>query len=182
MPTMSGCRGEVVAIWLSSDGTVMPALSNFALSWPQTSRPPTDHPIPCRLLGGARVEAEHAALHAIAYGLKPCSQLPPALSIGQPLDAAADLADGDGADVEFALVLAQPCDDLRVRLRLHRLAIHIRVNEVAHSDCGSRSSASRAGISKVEGQASSRSTRPRFAGWVMRRRVMVSSSSMETSK
>ena len=133
-------------------------------------------------VGGARIEAEHAAFHAIADGLKPCPQLRFPFALRKSLDATADLADGDRADVEFALVLAQPCDNLRVRLRLHRLAIHIRVNEIAHSDGGSRSSASRAGISKVTGQASSRSTRPRFAGWVTRRRVMVSSSSMETSK
>ena len=77
----------------------------------------------------------------------------PALSIGQPLDAAADFTDGDGADVEFALVLAQPCDDLRVRLWFDRLAMDIRVNEAVPSDGGAQSSASRAGISNVAGRA-----------------------------
>ena len=44
-------------------------------------------------VGGARVEAEHAALHAIADGLKPCPQLRRSLSIRRKLDAASDLAD-----------------------------------------------------------------------------------------
>ena len=43
-------------------------------------------------VGGARVEAEHTALHAIADGMKPGPELRLPLSIRQPLDVAEDFA------------------------------------------------------------------------------------------
>ena len=133
-------------------------------------------------MSGAGVEAEDTALHAVTKGLEPLLELGLALPIWKALDATADLANGDGADVKFALVLAQPVDDPGLRLPFCLLAGDVGIDEIAQNKGGAVSSFSLTGISKGPGQARRRSTRPRFAGWLTRRRVMVSSSSMVTSK
>lgn len=109
---------------------------------------------------GAGVETEDTAFHTVADGLQPCAKLGLALAFGQALDATLNLADGDGADIKFVLVLAKPFDDLGFRLGFDGFAVDVGIDEVTHSAGGSESSRSRAGISKVSGQASKRSTRP----------------------
>ena len=66
-------------------------------------------------MGGTGIEAEDAAFHAIAERHEPGAELGLAFAVGKAFDAATDFADGDGADVEFALVLAEPRDDFRVQ-------------------------------------------------------------------
>ena len=133
-------------------------------------------------MGGAGVEAENAALHAIAEGLEPCAELGFAFAVGQALDSPADFADGDGADVELAFVLTEPLDNPGVRLGFCLLAEDVGIDEVVQNVRGAESSFSLAGISNEAGQESRRSTKPRFAGCAMRLSVMVSSSSTVTSK
>lgn len=133
-------------------------------------------------VGGAGVESENAALHAIAEGLEPSAELGFAFAVGQSLDSPPDFADGDGADVELAFVLTEPFDDPGVRLGFCLFAENVGIDEVVQNAREAVSSFSRSGISNEAGQASRRSTKPRFAGWEMRRSVMVSSSSTVTSK
>ena len=57
--------------------------------------------------------------------------MPP--SIEKPLDASAHLADGNCADVEPTLMLAQPPHDLWIGFRLYGFAENIGVDEESHS-------------------------------------------------
>jgi hypothetical protein len=57
-------------------------------------------------------------------------------------------------------MLAEPLNDLGVRLGFERFALNVRIDEIALRAGGSESSQSRSGISKAAGQASRRSTKP----------------------
>ena len=121
--------------------------------------------IPFRLeltpdMGGAGVEAEHAAFHALAEGLQPRVELRPSFSGRQAFDAPAEFPNGDGADVEQRLVLPQPRYHLRIRPGFGQFAEDVGIDEVTQRESGLESSVSRGGTSKGEGQASSKSTNP----------------------
>lgn len=133
-------------------------------------------------VGGAGIEAEYATLHTIAERLEPRAELGFTLSIWQAFDSPAYFTDSDGADVKLALMLAEPFDDFGVRLGFCLFAENVGIDEVVQNARGVVSSFSRSGVSKEAGQARSKSTSPRFAGWAMRLSVMVSSSSTVTSK
>ena len=111
-------------------------------------------------VSGADVVAENPAFHAGTDGLQPGTELRLTLAFWKTLNAPADLANSDGAHIEFALMLAEPLNDLGVRLGFDRLAVNVRIDEITHRAGGSESSRSRAGISNGTGQASRRSTKP----------------------
>lgn len=98
-------------------------------------------------MGGAGVETKNAAIHALAEGDEPGLQGRFSLPGGQVLDATAEFSNGDGAQVEFRLVFAQPPDDLGIRSGLGKLAEDIGVNEVAHREMGRVESLALVGIS-----------------------------------
>lgn len=141
------------------------------------------HPLPIPLcfqlppdVGHTDVEAQYAAMHGVAYSLQPFLKLRFPLSIRQSLNPTSELSNRDRADVEIALVLAQPLDHGAIWSALDRFTDDVRVNEIVHSLTDAVSSTSLSGISKGKGHASSRSTRPLFGGREIFCRTIVSSS------
>ncbi len=98
-------------------------------------------------MGGAGVETENAAFHAFAEAGEPGLQGRFPLSGRQTLDATTELADGDGAQVEFRLVVTQPGYHLGIGLVLGEFAEDIGIDEVAHRERGLVESLAREGIS-----------------------------------
>src|SRR5437667_1141791 len=70
------------------------------------------------------------------------------------LDPAANLSYGYGADVDAALIFAQPSYHVRLRHRFDCLTEGVCVHQIAHNATGSESSESRGGISNSTGQDS----------------------------
>ena len=73
-------------------------------------------------VSGAGVETEDAARHAITEICEPCLEACLAFTHGKALDSSADFAYGDGADVEFRLVVTQPLHNGVVGLGLHQFS------------------------------------------------------------
>ena len=80
----------------------------------------------------AGVEAENTAVHAFAEANEPRLQACLALARRQAFDALAKLPDGDGADVEFRLVVTQPRHDQGVRLHPGEFAKDVSIHQEAH--------------------------------------------------
>jgi hypothetical protein len=98
-------------------------------------------------MGGAGIETENAAFHPFAEACQPGLQGGFPFSGRQGFDATAEFADGDGAQVEVGLVIAQPLDNLVIWLGLGEFAEDIGVHEVAHKERAFVKSLARGGIS-----------------------------------
>ena len=98
-------------------------------------------------MGGAGVETWNAAFHAFAeageLGLQSCFPL----SGRQVLDATAGFAYGDGAQIEFRLVVTKPLDDLRIWFALGEFAEDIGIHQIAHKESALVESLARGGRS-----------------------------------
>ena len=149
-----------------------------------------DH-MPCRIpfcfqlapdMCGTHGKREDAPFHTVTERLQPVAQFGFPSALRQPLDASPQLADCDRAHVDFPLVFPHPRHDPGIGLTLCRFAEDIRIHEKTHKSRGLDESRSRSGISNGAGQAKRRSASPLFAGRDIRRRVMVFSSSINTSK
>ena len=84
-------------------------------------------------VSGAGVEAEDTALHAIAETSEPCLQTGLSFADGKALDSSADFAYGDGADIEFSLMVTKPLHDAFVRFGLHQFAENVGIHKVAYN-------------------------------------------------
>ena len=113
---------------------------------------PCSHQLPPNM-GGAGVEAEDAAFHTLAKVGEPGLQGGLPLPARQTLDATAQLADGDRAQVKFRLVIPQPRDDQGIRFGLGEFAEDIGIHEVAHRDMGLVKSFALGGTSNGNGHA-----------------------------
>lgn len=105
-------------------------------------------------VSGAGIEAEKPPLHPPTEADKPREKSGLPLSPGQILNAATKLANGDGADVEILLMVAQPCHHPGVRPGLCEFAENIRIDQITHSTIEGEKSLARGGTSKGDGQAS----------------------------
>ena len=98
-------------------------------------------------VGGAGVEAENAAFHALAETGEPGLQRRFPLSGREGLDAPAEFSDRDGAQVEIRLVVAEPRQDKRFRLGLCEFAQDVGIHQKAHSEMAGVKSLARGGAS-----------------------------------
>ena len=83
-------------------------------------------------MGSAGVETEYASFHALAEGAQPGLQRRFPLSCRESVNSPAELTNGDGAQVKFRFVGAEPCHHFRIRLRFCELAENIGIDKIAH--------------------------------------------------
>ena len=99
-------------------------------------------------VGGREIEAEHPAFHAIAQSGQPLLEIGLSGSMGQALDAVAELSYGDRAHVQVRLVVANPCQNGRIGLWSGHFAQNVGIDEEAHRETGRTGSLERGGTSK----------------------------------
>ena len=114
-----GCGGKLAVEGWDGDTIVFPSSNQLAPD-----------------MGDAGIEAEHTSIHAFAKPYEPRLQARFALARRQAFNTFTKLSDGDGADVEFRLVVAKPGHDLGVGLDLSEFAQDVGIHKVAHSITG----------------------------------------------